>query len=343
VIKKNSPPPTLQSIANELKIHVSTVSRVLNGNESKAKGAASAETVKKIQALALKLNYQPNLQAIGLRTNKTKTITTFLPSISDIVGALIFEGIDEAAHELGYVTFMSHTGDNIDHQREQLTHALARKVDGLIFADARQECRDLIQNMKTRGVPTVLVSRHLGPEFCSITCDDVLGGQLAAEHLLSLGHKNMAILAGFEYASTGSDRADGFQKYCHEKGVHIPKNRIFHSRFDSVAGREIGEALFRQKDIPTAVFAVNDFLAIGVMGAARAAGLHIGRDVAIVGYNDTPLAANLPIGLTSIHSPMHEMGYQSMQMLYKIINGGQPQSVFLKPHLLVRDSSNPTS
>lgn len=296
--------------------------------------------VKKIQELALKLNYQPNLQAIGLRTNKTKTITTFLPSISDIVGALIFEGINEAAHELGYVTFMSHTGDNIDYQREQLSHALARKVDGLIFADARQECRELIQQMKIRGVPTVLVSRHLGPEFCSITCDDFLGGQLAAEHLLSLGHHNIAILAGFEYASTGSDRTAGFLQSCEQKGIHVPKDRVFHSRFDSIAGREIGDALFRQKDIPTAIFAVNDFLAIGIMGAASAAGLRIGQDVAIVGYNDTPLAANLPVGLTSIHSPMHEMGYESMQMLCKIINGEKAQSVRLKPHLLVRDSSN---
>lgn len=333
--------PTLQSIADELNIHVSTVSRVLNGNESKAKSAASAQTVKRIQDLALKLNYQPNLQAIGLRTNKTKTITTFLPSISDIVGALIFEGIDEAAHELGYVTFMSQTGDNIEHQRKQLTHALARKVDGLIFADARQECRELILNMKARGVPTVLVSRHLGPEFCSITCDDFLGGQMAADHLLSLGHENMAILAGFEYASTGADRTAGFRESCRRKGIHIPEDRIFHSRFDSVAGRQIGEALFQQKNRPTAVFAVNDFLAIGIMGAARAAGLRIGQDVAIVGYNDTPLAANLPIGLTSIHSPMHEMGYQGMQMLYKLINGEKAQSALLEPHLLVRDSSNP--
>lgn len=341
MIQKKTPSTTLQAIANELKIHVSTVSRVLSGNESKAKSAASEKTVKKIQDLALQLNYQPNLQAISLRTNKTKTITTFLPSISDIVGALIFEGINDAAHELGYLTFMSHTGDNTDHQREQLRHALARKVDGLIFADARQDSRELLQGVKNQGIPTVLVSRHLGPEFCSITCDDIRGGQLAAEHLLSLGHKNMAILAGFEYASTGADRARGFQQRCEENGVRIPKNRLFHSKFDSVAGRTVGEALFRQKNIPTAVFAVNDFLAIGVMGAARAAGLRIGHDIAIVGYNDTPLAANLPIGLTSIQSPMHEMGYQGMQMLYKIMNGEPQQSVFLTPHLRVRDSSNP--
>lgn len=341
MIKKISLPTTLQAIADELQIHVSTVSRVLSGNASKAKSAASAETVRKIQDLAQKLNYQPNLQAISLRTNKTKTITTFLPSISDIVGALIFEGINDAAHELGYLTFMSHTGDNLEHQREQLNHALARKVDGLIFADARPESRELIHSMKTRGVPTVLVSRHLGPEFCSVTCDDVRGGQLAAEHLLSLGHTDMAILAGFDYASTGADRSQGFQQRCLEANISIPENRIFHSKFDSIAGRRIGEALFSQKNIPTAVFAVNDFLAIGVMGAARAAGLRIGKDVAIVGYNDTPLAANLPIGLTSIHSPMHKMGYHGMQLLYQIMQGETPQSVFLEPHLLVRDSSNP--
>lgn len=334
-------PPTLRSIAQELNIHISTVSRVLNGSEEDARSAASPDTIKRIKELARLRDYQPNLQATSLRTRKTHTITAFLPSISDIVGALIYEGIHEAARERGYVTFMSHTGDDLQHETEQLSNAIARKVDGLIFADARPDCRHLIEQVVKRGIPTVLVSRHLGEQFCSVTCDDVLGGRLAAEHLLSLGHTRLAVVAGFEYASTGADRARGFIDHCQAHGVDVPREWVFHSSFDSMAGRRIGEALFRQKDIPSAVFAVNDFLAIGVMGAARDAGLRIGHDIAIVGFNDTPLAANLPISLTSIYSPMHEMGYKGMEMLHRIMGGEKPASIHLTPRLLVRQSSMP--
>lgn len=342
-MSKSKLPPTLRSIAQELNIHVSTVSRVLNGSEEDARSAASPDTIRRIKELARLRDYRPNLQATSLRTRKTHTITAFLPSISDIVGALIYEGIHEAARERGYVTFMSHTGDDLQHETEQLANAIARKVDGLIFADARPECRHLIEHVVRRGIPTVLVSRHLGEQFCSVTCDDILGGRLAAEHLLSLGHTRLAVVAGFEYASTGADRAKGFVDHCRAQGVEVRRDWIFHSSFDSMAGRRIGEALFSQRSIPTAVFAVNDFLAIGIMGAAREAGLRIGHDIAIVGFNDTPLAANLPISLTSIHSPMHEMGYKGMEVLHRIMGGEKPASIHLPPRLIVRQSSLPAS
>lgn len=340
-MKTSSRAPTLRSIAQELQIHVSTVSRVLNGSDEDARAAASEPTVRRIRELAQQRNYRPNLQAKGLRTNRSNSIAVFLPYISDLVGAIIYEGINEAALQRSYVTFMSHTGDNLEHEREQVSNALARKVDGVIFADARPQCRPMLDELKQRGMPLVLVSRHLGPDFCSVTCDDVLGGRMAAEHLLSLGHTRLAVLAGLEFASTGADRAQGFIDRCAAEGVTIAPHWILHSAFHADAGYQMGRQLFSSKPFPTAVFATNDFLAIGVMGAARDAGLRIGHDVAIVGFNDTPLAAYLPVALTTIHSPMHEMGFRGMELLQQSINGGQPSSVRLEPQLRVRHSSQP--
>ncbi|MBX9382241.1 substrate-binding domain-containing protein, partial [Serratia marcescens] len=112
--------------------------------------------------------------------------------------------------------------------------------------------------------------------------------------------------------------------------------------FDTASGHQVGIPLLSGPRPPTAVFAVNDFLAIGLMGAARDCGLTPGRDIAIVGFNDTPLAAQLPIALSSVHSPMRDMGYRAMELLLKKMKGETPASLKLEPQLVIRESSRGT-
>lgn len=337
---KSSPPSiTLRSLAHELQVHVSTISRVLNGNEDDARAAASPETVQRIRDLAQRLNYRPNPNAIGLRTQKTRMVSVLVPKLSDPVVATIYEGVDAAASTLGYLSFVSNTTDAPERQRQLGEMALHRHVEGLIFADARTDHTQFVDEIAKRGFPMVLVSRHLGKKHCSVSCDDLQGGRLAAEHLLSQGHKNIAILGGENYASTGIERTSGFVAYCRENGVEISEKQIFHGHFDTRAGRQAGEHLMKQKKKPTAIFATNDFLAVGMMGAIRDAGLITGKDIAIVGYNDTPIASELPISLTSVRSPLGAMGYRSMELLLERMNGHKPQSERLAPELMVRASS----
>lgn len=337
-------PVTLQSLARQLGLNVSTVSRVLNGSEDDARGAAAPDTVKRIRALAAELHYQTNPHAASLKTRRSRTIGVLVPRLSDMVLATIYEGIDEAAAEHGYLTFVSNTQDVPDKQRKLIDMAVARRVDGLILGDAHSGPDDappnpLLANLAARDVPFVLVSRHAG-SHCAVTCDDIEGGRLAAEHLLAMGHRRIAVMMGEPFASTGRDRSNGFLDYCSRHGVEVPAHWRIASPFDTDAGRALGARLLDTADRPTAIFAVNDFLAVGVMGAARDHGLEAGRDVAIVGYNDTPLAGALPIGLTTIHSPMHQMGRLGLELLLQKLAGGQPPSQRLAPWLVVRDSSN---
>ncbi|WP_076521467.1 LacI family DNA-binding transcriptional regulator [Achromobacter sp. MFA1 R4] len=337
-------PVTLQSLARQLGLNVSTVSRVLNGSEDDARGAAAPDTVKRIRALAAELHYQTNPHAASLKTRRSRTIGVLVPRLSDMVLATIYEGIDEAAAEHGYLTFVSNTQDVPDKQRKLIDMAVARRVDGLILGDAHSGPDDappnpLLADLAARDVPFVLVSRHAG-SHCAVTCDDIEGGRLAAEHLLAMGHRRIAVMMGEPFASTGRDRSNGFLDYCSRHGVEVPAHWRIASPFDTDAGRALGARLLDTADRPTAIFAVNDFLAVGVMGAARDHGLEAGRDVAIVGYNDTPLAGALPIGLTTIHSPMHQMGRLGLELLLQKLAGGQPPSQRLAPWLVVRDSSN---
>ena len=335
-------PATLSLLAKELNLHVSTVSRVLSGKADEMHAAASPETIARIQALAEQYNYRPNPHAVSLRTNRSRSIGVLVPRMSDVGIATIYEGIDEAAADHGYLSFVSNTDDNPDRQKALAKMALDRGVEGLIFADARYDDMQVIDDLAGKDIPLVLVSRR-GGAHCAVTCDDVLGGSLAAEHLLSLGHTHFAILAGSPHSSTGRDRSEGFIRACGQQGITVHEDSIIYGKFDTKAGREAGEYLLQRPDRPTAIFTINDFLAVGVMGAARKHGLELGRDIAIVGFNDMPFAAQLPIGLSSVHSPRHDIGYRSLELLLARINGGTPPSEMFEPTLIVRTSSDPNA
>lgn len=330
---------TLQMLADQLGLHVSTVSRVLHAKPDEGQRAASGATVARIRKLAEDLGYRPNPHATSLRTRRSNLVGVLVPRLSDIVLATIYEGIEEAATEHGLSTFVTNTRDVPEVQRARTEMVLGRRVDGLIFGDAYIDA-EFVDGIAARDVPFVLISRRAG-RHPSVTCDDYLGGQLAAEHLLELGHRTVAVIAGEPYASTGIDRTAGFVDTYARAGIEIPTDRILNSRFDAPGGRTAAERLLGGGQTPSAIFAVNDFAAIGAIGAVRDHGLQVGADVAVVGFNDTPLAAELPVPLTTISSPMHEMGRRGLDLLVRRIQGEQVESERLRPELMVRASSGP--
>ncbi|TLM71647.1 substrate-binding domain-containing protein [Pseudarthrobacter sp. NamB4] len=329
---------TLKDLARELGIHPSTVSRVLHSGSDVAKGAASQATAERVRELARKRGYSPDPQAASLRTRQTKLLGVIVPRLSDLVLALMYEGIDEAAAEMGYSAFVMNSRDDPEEQRRKIDLMLARRVDGLIIGDAHLD-GSLLQELSARKVPFVLMNRRV-QEYPSATCDDVLGGELVAEHLWEKGHRRVSVIAGEPYASTAVDRTSGFISRWRSLGGQISDDDVVWSRFDTAGGRGAAKGILTSgKPHPTALFAVNDFAAIGAMGELRSHGLTVGQDVAVVGYNDTSLAAELPIPLTSVHSPMLDIGRTAVHLIQRVLRGEQPEPAALKPTLRVRESS----
>jgi LacI family transcriptional regulator len=330
---------TLKDIAQDAGVSVTTASRALHGVTGGAR-APSAETAARVRAAAARHGYSRDQLASGLRTRRSRLLGMLVPRLSDYVLATIYEGVEEAARLAGYRTVVANTYDDPDEQRARAETMLDHRVEGLIIGDA-SERGDLLDDLARRGVPYVLVSRRTGTHP-AVTGDDVTGGRLVAEHLLELGHVRAAVLAGERYASTGSDRTSGFLERWSAAGLTVPADRVVHGPFDAAGGRQ---AMQRVLDTPgpppTAVFAVNDFAAIGAMGALRDAGLRVGRDVAIVGYNDVSLAAELPIPLSTVATPNIEMGRRGVELLVAILDGERPGSVLLPPQLRIRASSDP--
>lgn len=334
----NPRPATLQQIAADLGLHVSTVSRILNASAADGAKAASSKTVERVRAYAKEVDYRPNPLGAGLRTKRTHQIAALVPRLSDLVLSTIYEGIDEAATEIGLSAFVTNTFDDPGTQQQKVQLALSRRVDGIILGDSRLDGA-VADELRRRKVPYVLVNRR-APGHTSITCDDYLGGRLAAGHLLSRGHRAVGVVAAQPYASTGSDRCRGFVDHFAEQGYPVPEESVAHCGFDAESGAEAADRLLRARPTLTALFAVNDFAAIGAMAAGRRHGRTVGGDLAVVGFNDISIARQLTVPLSSVHSDMHGMGREAVATLARIIAGETPDSRALPPELVVRASSD---
>ena len=327
-------PVTIAVLAEQAGVHPSTVSRAL---DPKGRGVGS-ETADRIRRLAAELGYQRDPAAAALRTRRSSVFGVLVPRLTDWVLARIYEGLDAEASRRGYNTFVANTTDDRALRRERLEELLNRRVDGIVLGDARLDGDDLVEVLRRRHVPYVLVSRRLRGHP-SVTTDDLAGGRLAAEHLLSLGHTRVGVIAGEPYASTGSERTQGFVRCYEDAGHPVPSHRVITSTFDTAGGRRAGAELLEREPSLTAVFAVNDVTAIGAIGALRERGLMVGADVAVVGYNDIPVAGAMPVPLTTVRTPMFEMGVEAMDMLLKLVGGQPVRSKRLPPELVARAST----
>lgn len=318
-------------------MHLSTASRVLHSTGAESRRAAGPQTADRIRQVARELNYMRDPAARQLRTRRSSQLAVLVPRLSDLVLATIYEGIQGRAIERGYTTYVANTQDQ-DELRMRLTDvALARRSDGLIFGDASLD-HTFLDELRGRGVPVVLVSRRSG-DHISATCDDVAGGALVADHLAGLGHQRLAVIGGVPWASTAVDRIEGFIGRLGELGREVATDLRVQNGFDARSGYAAALRCLERPDPPSAIFAVNDFAALGAMGAAHSLGLQVGRDVAIAGYNDTSLAEVAPLPLTSVRSPMRDMGTAAADLMIDLIEGVAVESVVLAPELVPREST----
>ncbi|MFJ6686957.1 LacI family DNA-binding transcriptional regulator [Streptomyces werraensis] len=324
-------------VAERAGVHKSTVSRALKGSHGPVPGVGE-DVVKRVRRIAAELGYRPDPVAASLRTRRAQTVGVLIPRLTDGVLATIFEGIDDVLSRAGYQSLVASTGDNIEERHRRLDLLLSRRCDAFIIGDAHL-VNDEIAGLKERGVPFLLVNRR-APGHASVTCADVTGGRLVGAHLYEHGHRHIGIIGGHPWASTALDRADGCRGYLAEQGVDLPDTHLLQYGFDVAAGRRAAKALLDLTPRPTAIFAVNDYSALGAMATIRDRGLTVGKDIAVVGFNDTDMASDLPISLTSVDSRPRHMGDSAARLLLKQLAGEEVESQQIEPVLRPRMSSD---
>lgn len=326
---------TLRDVAEAAGVSISTVSRVLDDRVRTGNSA----TADRVRRTADELGYRRNVFASGLRRGATTTIGVLVPRLHDAVMALTFEAVERSARHQGYFAVVATCGDDPDEERSATERLLDRSVDGLILATARLDDA-LPASLRERGIPHVLALRtdRISPSSLG---DDEVGGYLAVRHLLDLGHRDIALVNGPRFTSSGVDRDAGARRALREAGVAIAEDRVLWAGYGLDDGIAAGIHLFgRAEPPPSAVFAANDNVAVGVLSAARSRGFLPGEDFSIVGYNDIPLASRLPTPLTSVRTAFDQIAAGAVELL----TGPPPASGTTRtalPTLIPRASTAP--
>lgn len=325
----------MRMVATASGVHVSTVSRALSAKH--ATGGLN-ETEERILRTVREMGYVPNPNAASLTTLRSTAFGVLVPQLADTVLAQVYDAAEAAANNAGYETFVANTHDSPTEQSRRIRLLLGRSVDGLILGDAHVDGSNLAE-LRDEGVNFVLVSRTC-QNYLSVSGDDEQGGRLVGEHLAELGHSRIGIVGGSPWASTSVDRVRGCLAAIADAGLEPrPYELISSGGFGVADGRLGAQKLLALSDPPTAIFAVNDMSAIGVMGVLRERGITPGHDVAVVGYNDLPLASSMPIPLTTVHSPLEQMGSEAVRLLLAQLDGKSTESLRLNTRLVVRESS----
>lgn len=323
----------LADVAAAAGVHTATASRALSPREEVA-ATVSDERRQRVLAAARELGYRPNQQGRALRTGRSQVLGLLVPRLSDTVLSLFYEGMLAEAQGSSYTVVVANTADQPDQRRGLIRELIEHGVDGVIYTDAH------LGEPPPTGleVPVLPAYRYSEPPG-GVVLDDQAGGALVARHLVQAGHEQIAVLAGFPYASSTTGRTRGFLQELGRLGVEMGTVRVEHGGLSAADGRHQGEQLLADPRPPTAIFAVDDYLGLGVLSALHRAGLTPGRDLAVVGFNDLPVARELPVPMSSVAAPLGLLGARAARSLIGVLQGKEPISERLAPKLRVRESS----
>jgi LacI family transcriptional regulator len=325
---------TLRDVAQAAGVSISTASRVLDERLPPSRTAAAD----RVRQAAADLGYVRDPLASGLRRSGTSTIGVVVPRLTDTVMAMLYEEIAAAAAARGLFAVVATTGDRPEAERTAVQSLLHRRVDGVIRTTARTGSPLRIDG----DARQVLALRTDGIHPASIG-DDRLGGYLATRTLIDHGHTRIGLVMGPAYATTAVHRRAGYREALTEAGIPFDESLIAGDGYSMEAGETAAHTLLSHPEPPTAIFAVNDNNAIGVLAAAANRGLRIPDDLSVVGYNDIPVVSKLPVPLTTIREPFNLIARGALDLVLdeRPKHTGDVPTIVATPTLIPRKSTAP--
>jgi LacI family transcriptional regulator len=336
-------PPTLRDVAQGAGVHPATASRALN---PQTRRLVNEETASRVIRVAESLGYRPNPIARSLKTARSATVGLVIPDLTNPLFPPIVRGIEDVIGPAGYSAWIVNTDNDPARERSQIDSLRLRQVEGLIVATARLR-HELLEQLHADGVRIVLINRRLeSGTVPSVTPDDASGTAMAVKHLIELGHRRIAHIAGPQDTSTGLVRFRSYRETLRTSGLD---DDALVTTCDYWTEAEGARALRELLDVGTdftAVLAGNDLLALGCYDVLEERGLTCPADLSIVGYNDIPFVDKVRPALTTVRIPHYEVGAEAAWMLLDTLQdpSRHPRSVLLPVTLQVRESTAaPTS
>lgn len=329
----------IKDIAKLANVSHTTVSRALND-----KSRIRKETKEKVLAIAKALGYRPNLIAKSLVSRRSKTLGLVITDIANPFYTELAQGIEKTATRLGYNIILCSTQSNISTEKQYVEMLRSKGVDGIIFSSAHMEDPNIVA-LAEEDFPVVLVNRRtyhpaVKERIDYVGVDNVLGGFLAVEHLIRLGHRRIGMIGGSVESSVGLERIEGGKKALATYGLKQENELFLEGDFLKRSGYQRAKEFLKMAEIPTAIFAANDYMALGAYQALLEEEMKIPEDVALIGFNDIEFSSMKGIDLSTIGQKKFEMGAIAVEMLVERIEGKEKRpvarEVLLLPELIVR-------
>ncbi|WP_338788760.1 LacI family DNA-binding transcriptional regulator [Metabacillus sp. FJAT-53654] len=331
---------TIKDIAKAAGVSVTTVSRALNGYSD-----VSEKTRLKIMNLAKELNYSPNTLARGLVMNKSKTIGLLVSGLNresakDQITFSVLSGINECASELDYDLVLFNTNSTKQREKTYTQLCRERRVDGAIIQGIKTD-DPYLQEVVNSDIPCVLIDYPIQSENVGhVTTDNKLGAKKAVNHLIELGHRNIAMVNGHSKAFVSNMRFEGYREALQEAGISYKKEWVVNGRFEEEEGKLQAIKLLEKYPEITAIFSASDLMALGILEGAKELGRKVPEDLSVVGYDDILLAGYSNPPLTTISQNIFQLGYQAANLLIKMLEGTlEPHVITLGTKLVVREST----
>lgn len=331
---------TVSDVARRAGVSTATVSRALSGADG-----VSATVREHVVATARALGYRPNTVARSLRTTRTQTLGLIVPDVLNPFFGELAWAVEEAAHQYGYSVILCNANEETERQDGYIELMLARRVDGLLLTPVLEESPAL-RAAASQGVPMVFVDRAVPSMDAPVVRAD---GRVAiarlVDHLVDLGHERIAVITGPRRTLTGRERLTAFRTAMRSHQLDLPRELVRFGNFQTDSGRRAAGQLLDLDEPPTAVFAIDNLMAMGASQEIRRRGLRIGSDIALAGFDDPPWFQLLDPPMTTVSQPVGRMGALAVGMLVAAIGaepiGAEPTPVdsrLLDCELVVRAS-----
>jgi LacI family transcriptional regulator len=331
--------PTIKDIARIAGVSAATVSLALHHHPK-----ISRQTRDRVAAIAEKLRYSPNYAARSLVGSQSKTLGLVITSILNPFYPELAKGIEDKALELGYTVILCSTTYDHRLQHRFIDLLRSRGVDGIVFTSVELDDPD-VKPLLDDGYPFVLVNRRirnrrLDKTIDCVVLDNVAGGYMAMQHLLALGHRRIAIIAGSMSVSTAVERTEGAKEAMMDAGLAMDPALLVECHFSTEQAYEATRKMLTRRSRPTAIFSQTDYMALGVREAVFDAKLRIPEDVALVGFDNIAAGAVRGVELTTISQKKYEMGTMAIEILCRRINDAAvpPSQIILEPEIVIRKS-----
>jgi len=334
---------TMKEIAKKLGVSVSTVSRAMKDSPE-----LHPDTKKRIVEMAKSMNYQYNLLAQSLRISRSKVLGVIVPELTSHFFSSNISGIQDTAYKRGYNIMICQSNESFEQEKANIKTLVSSQVDGLLISLSREtKTYEHLQDIYDRGIPFIMFDRVTEEiPVSKITVDDAHGAYLVVKHLLDQGCRKIAYFSGPEDLYISKKRKEGYLEALAEYGIPEKDSKVYFTDLTPEMNRKVTLEMLESGDLPDAIFAMIDPVAVDVMIVLKEKGIKIPDQIALAGFTNNPTSAVVEPSLTTVSQPGYEMGQLAanhlLDQLEEIVSD-DPQSFVLLTTLVPRNSSQKKS